>query len=187
MHPDFIEYVRILATSNKERGIPNVSATNGQFLADMILATSARTILELGTANGYSTLWLASAAQQNNGHVTTVDRDVRMIHETHRHIEDMGLAKVCTVVEQEVISYLDALDPSVRFDFVFIDAMKRETLEYFTRVYPHVAEHGVVIVDDVIKFRAKMEDFFGYIAREGIHATILPIDADDGVAMIVKQ
>ncbi len=172
--------------SARDRRIPTVSEENGRYLHDLVVATRATSILELGTANGYSTLWLGLATRPYGGTVTSIDRDTRMQEEACLHGAELGLGDTCIFIESEIIAYLDGLDPATRYDFIFIDAMKKETLEYFKRVYPLLREGGVIVVDDVIKFRVKMEDFFVYLAEQGIHATILPIDSDDGVAMIVK-
>ncbi|MFT4032532.1 MAG: hypothetical protein QM669_08930 [Siphonobacter sp.] len=52
----------------------NITADTGQFLSLLIKATQAKTILEVGTSNGYSTIWLADAAETTNGHVTTLEK-----------------------------------------------------------------------------------------------------------------
>src|SRR5713226_9824751 len=61
------------ATTERPRRMLNITRDTGSFLAVLVTATLARRVLEIGTSNGYSTLWLASAAQAIGGSVTTVE------------------------------------------------------------------------------------------------------------------
>ena len=61
------------ATCERPRRMLNITRDTGEFLAVLVCATLARRVLEIGTSNGYSTLWLASAARAVGGAVTTVE------------------------------------------------------------------------------------------------------------------
>jgi predicted O-methyltransferase YrrM len=61
------------ATAQRLRKMLNITRDSGEFLAVLVRATVARRVLEIGTSHGYSTLWLASAAQSIDGSVTTVE------------------------------------------------------------------------------------------------------------------
>src|SRR5205823_4960240 len=58
--------------TERARRMLNITPETGQFLAILVRATGARRILEIGTSNGYSTIWLAWAADETDGHVTTI-------------------------------------------------------------------------------------------------------------------
>ena len=73
------------------------------------------------------------------------------------------------------------------FDFIFIDGIKKSTLEFFQLCHPLLAPGGVIVVDDVIKFKNKMTDFYQYLAAQNQwHHTIHQLDADDGIMVIEK-
>ena len=61
------------AVSDGRERMLNITPATGEFLGVLVQATGARRILEVGTSNGYSTLWLAEAARVTGGHVTTVE------------------------------------------------------------------------------------------------------------------
>jgi predicted O-methyltransferase YrrM len=61
------------ATAERPRRMLNITRDTGELLSVLVQATSARCVLEIGTSNGYSTLWLASAARVTGGAVTTVE------------------------------------------------------------------------------------------------------------------
>lgn len=73
------------------------------------------------------------------------------------------------------------------FDFIFIDAGKKETLEHFRIVWPRLAADGMIVVDDVVKFREKMEDFYEFLEEQGILYEIQMTDPDDGIMLIEKS
>ena len=62
------------ATAERPRKMLNITRDTGEFLAVLVRAMLARRVLEIGTSNGYSTLWLASAARDITGSVTTVEK-----------------------------------------------------------------------------------------------------------------
>ena len=61
------------AMDERPRRMFNITRDTGEFLSVLVRATVARRVLEIGTSNGYSTLWLAEAAREINGAVTTVE------------------------------------------------------------------------------------------------------------------
>jgi len=73
------------------------------------------------------------------------------------------------------------------FDFAFIDARKKHTKEFLRITWSKVKKRGIIMVDDVIKFKEKMEGFYEYLEERGIVYNVLPIDADDGCMMIIKS
>ncbi len=74
----------------------------------------------------------------------------------------------------------------MRFDFIFIDALKSATLEHFKLCRPLLTPGGTIVVDDVVKWRSKMEDFYAYLEAESIRYEIVMTDPDDGI-MILKD
>ncbi len=151
------EVISLLAHLREERvqtKTPNVSDTTGQYLYDLICERQYRRILELGTANGYSTIYLAEAALQINGHVLTVEAKHPVYLQARNNLA--SYRHCVTQVHADAKEFCKTLSRET-FDFAFIDAGKKETLAYLTLVWPRVADDGVIIVDDVVKFGEKME------------------------------
>lgn len=73
------------------------------------------------------------------------------------------------------------------YDMIFIDGQKKRTVDFFHLAYPLLKTGGFFIVDDVIKFSGKMSSFYEFIEQQKIPHTILGIDEDDGVMLIVKN
>lgn len=73
------------------------------------------------------------------------------------------------------------------FDVIYIDAMKKEYLEYFILSLPKAKDDAIFIVDDVEKFREKMEDFYEYLEHHNIPYKLEKTDEDDSIMIIEKS
>lgn len=74
--------------------------------------------------------------------------------------------------------------PKERFDFIFIDGAFRMTREFFDLSRPLLSPNGLIILDDAIKYRWKMEGFHEYLEEQGIVYELVQTDEDDGVMII---
>ncbi|HWQ89188.1 MAG TPA: O-methyltransferase, partial [Desulfitobacteriaceae bacterium] len=128
--------------------IPIITPAVGNYLAALIQTSQARKILEIGTAIGYSTLWLARASAPGGGHITTIDLNRDRLGRALEYFQRAGLAARITALPGDARVILPALEG--KFDFIFIDAAKGEYLEYLELVYPLLQEGGLLVVDNVL-------------------------------------
>jgi predicted O-methyltransferase YrrM len=142
-------------TAERARRLLNVTPDTGAFLAAMVRATRARRILELGTSNGYSTVWLAEAAADTGGRVTTVEmlpEKAAMASETFARAE--GLAPVELLVEDAgtVLARSDA----GAWDLVFLDTDRERYAEWWPALRRALAPGGVLVVDNATSHPAEV-------------------------------
>lgn len=128
--------------------IPVVTPTVGNFLNLLVSMGNSQAILEIGTAIGYSTIWLARAAEKTGGHVTTIDMNKDRRARALIYFERAGIQNIVTALEGDARKILPTIDAT--FDFIFIDAAKGEYLEYLNLIYPLIAPGGVLVVDNVL-------------------------------------
>ena len=135
-------------------GLPpyNVAPNQGKLL--MLLAQShrARTILEIGTLGGYSTIWLARALPPD-GHLITLEADPKHAEVAHANIVRAGLADR---VEQRIGQASETLPQLAAeglgpFDLIFIDADKPSNPEYFTWALKLAQRGSLIIADNVVR------------------------------------
>ena len=135
-------------------GLPaiNVSPTQGKLLQVLARAQGARSILEVGTLGGYSTIWLARALPVD-GRLVTLE-----VEEKHADVARVNIAHagLSAVVELRLGSALDTLPELAAenrgpFDFVFIDADKPHISEYFRWAVELSRSGSLIIVDNVIR------------------------------------
>ncbi len=110
-----------LETDAAARRVPIVGPWEAQILALLARSIQARRILELGTATGYSAIWLATAVAEWDGHVTTVDQDPVRVREAQQNIDAAKLSGRIRIVQQTALPALQTL--SGPFDLIFNDIL----------------------------------------------------------------
>jgi caffeoyl-CoA O-methyltransferase len=132
------------------KGIPILDRDSGRVLA--ALAAGRRRIVEVGTAYGYSTLWLA-LGQPANGTIVTIDPDRTRTDLARGWWREAGIAdERITVVNAKALEAFAAGEPALAgpFDLVFIDALKPEYQAYFDALVPRLAPGALVVADNVL-------------------------------------
>lgn len=129
----------------------NVSPTQGKLLQLLAQIQGARTILEIGTLGGYSTIWLARALPAD-GHLITLEVNPKHAQVAESNIARAGLSQQ---VELRLGPGLDSLEQLIEqkwvFDFIFIDADKPNNPNYLTFALRLSHPGTVIVVDNVIR------------------------------------
>ncbi len=140
---------------------PNITREAAELLYTMAVQSRARSIVEIGAANGYSTIWLARAARETQGHVITMEWGKDRFAVLCDTIERSGLRDWITAYNADAKEVLKTLSEPV--DLVFIDAMAREYRTYLELLEPHVHTGSVIIADNTISHKEKLQDFLDYV------------------------
>jgi len=140
--------------ASAQAGLPAiaVSPNQGKLLAMLARLHGARSILELGTLGGYSTIWLARALAPG-GRLVTLELQADYAAVASANIERAGLSDVVEVrvgpAGEGMRGLIDAGEGP--FDLIFIDADKQSTPEYFTLALELSRPGGIVVVDNVVR------------------------------------
>src|SRR5439155_15662761 len=113
------------STTERPRRMLNITRDTGELLAVLVRATMARRVLEIGTSNGYSTLWLASAARAIGGAVTTVELSEYKIGLATANFARSGLARYISRPHEAAGRVLQRSADGA-FDVVFLDSERPE-------------------------------------------------------------
>src|SRR5262245_33668983 len=105
------------ATNARARRMLNITRDTGEFLAVLVRATAARRVLEIGTSNGYSTLWLAAGAREIDGAVVTVELAADKVALAAANFERSGLGPIIELVHDEAGRVLQRSEPDA-YDLV---------------------------------------------------------------------
>jgi caffeoyl-CoA O-methyltransferase len=146
------EFAAVEAEATRQ-GIPCIGPYEGQVLMTLAALAGARNILEIGTATGYSALWLARAAAERQGAVTTVERDGQRAAVARVNLARCGYAALATVVEGDGFAFLEGGTTS--FDFIFLDMVSAlEQLAQVDRLFAlcvqRLAPGGVLVSDNAL-------------------------------------
>ncbi len=183
LHPWVPEILEKMRQDRKKRWTPNISDDTGKYLYEYIRSHGYKDVLELWSANGYSTLYLADAVADRGGHVMSIEIQKESYEAAKEHL---GWFSHVTLIRSNILDFLPSLEDFL-FDCIFIDAKKTETLAYFRGVLPHLRTNGTIIIDDIVKYREKMEDFYDFLLKYHIAYEIVMTDEDDGIMVITHQ
>lgn len=117
--------------------------------------------------------------------IVTVDFSKPSYEAAIANVEAAGFSPMVEHVFSDAVAYVPTLADR-RFDAVFLDAEKRSTAKLFQMAWPLVKRGGWIAVDDVVKFKNKMEDFYAFLAESGIPYETVMTDPDDGVMVFRK-
>ncbi len=130
--------------------VPILDREAGRVLAALV--ADRRRICEVGTAIGYSTLWMA-LGQPADGHIVTIDPDTSRTAVARTHWRSAGIAdERIEVVNSPALDAFAAGTPALAgpFDLVFIDALKEEYAAYLDALLPRLAPGALVVADNVL-------------------------------------
>ncbi len=180
--------------AGRKDGIPIVRPDVGRLLRLLVMAMAPKRVLEIGTAIGFSTLWMATALPQG-GRIDTIDPDRARTDRARRYWLRAGVTDRVRVINEPALRVLPRLTPGI--EFAFIDAIKTEYSGYLDGLLPKMAPGGMITVDNVLwsgriaagehdentdALRAFNEHF---LRHEQLEATIVPLG--DGLAIGVVR
>lgn len=184
--PDQIERgENILNDPKKGERAWSVPRQTAEFLHKTILDHSFKSVLELGTSVGYSTVWMADALRQTNGRIDTIERSENKIPVALKNIKDCGFENLVSVRHGEIIEVLKHFsDEHRKFDFVFMDADRGHYHEYFPVIESMLEENAMIIADNAGNMNARMQPFLKLLADKKWEMEI--IDMDNGILVAKK-
>lgn len=135
----------------KDNNVPIMLSDGIEYLCNFILENNIKSILEIGTAIGYSAIRMALVNKEIN--ITTIERDKERYDLAINNIKDMNLDNRISVI------YGDAMDVEVDgiYDLIFIDASKGHSIDFFQKYSKYLSNNGVIITDN-LSFHGLVED-----------------------------
>ncbi len=118
----------------------------------------AGNILEIGTATGYSGLFLAQIANENSGFLTTIEIDEIRYGKAVENFKKLGLFEKNRMILGDALEEISKFDKNIKYDFIFIDASKGQYLKFFEMSYELLNENGIIFIDNLM--------FRGLVAME---------------------
>ncbi len=130
--------------------IPIIGPVVGELLNLLVQVTCSEKILELGTATGYSGIYLARALTHSNGRLVTIDNDAGKASRADANFKKAGVAQLVEIIVGEALEELAKMDE--QFDLIFIDVEK----EFYAGALPHcrrLLKRGGLLVADNVGFK----------------------------------
>jgi predicted O-methyltransferase YrrM len=147
-----LDVARGLVAENSRRDIDElllpIGPATAAVISTFIQESGARSILEVGTSYGYSTVWLAEAARATGGKVTTLELHARKADYARDQLEKAGLAAFVDFRVGDALETIEALPGP--FDFVLLDLWKDLYVASFRLIYPKLAEGALIVADNML-------------------------------------
>ena len=153
----------------------NITRDTGRLLWILVRAIGATRILEVGTSNGFSTIWLADAARSTGGHVATLELNPEKIALARANLIAAGLDSIVDIIAGRADETLPAL--AGPFDLVFLDADRPSYLTYLDMVVPKLRSGGILIADNVTSHAHELQD---YLRRVKSHPQLFTVTVPMG-------
>ena len=167
-----------------DKGQLSVSEEDGRFLRVLVATRSARSILEIGGASGYSAIWLGLGARESAGRVVTIEYDPQRAREAADNIRRAGMSDVVRVVAGDAFKEIPKLTGD--FDLVFLDAWKPDYKKFFDMVFPRMTAGGVFVAHNVVNKKSEMEPFLKTVQSHPALFTTIVSPSSEGMSVSYK-
>jgi predicted O-methyltransferase YrrM len=160
----------------------NISRDTGRLLWILVRAMGATRILEVGTSNAFSTVWLADAARSTGGRVITLELNPEKIALARANLATAGLDGSVEIIEGRAADTLAALPGP--FDVVFLDADRDSYLEYLELVIPKLRADGMLIADNAVSHADELQDYLRRVkSHPQLFAVTVPVGNGEEIAL----
>lgn len=159
--------------TDKTKKYLNITRDTGEFLSVLVKATSALNILEIGTSNGYSALWLASSLPES-GHLYTIECMESKVDAALENFKRAGLSSKITLLRGDVANELDNLP--FQFDMIFLDADRSQYLLLAEKLFGLLKPGGLIICDNALSHEGEFKEFVSWVKLQpDLSISIVPV------------
>jgi caffeoyl-CoA O-methyltransferase len=162
-----------------------VSEEDGRFLKVMVAASGAKRALEIGAAYGYSAIWIGLGLRETGGHLVTIEYDPVRAKELAENIRRAGLSDIVQVVAGDAFQQIPKVAGT--FDFVFLDAWKKDYKRFLDMVSPRLDKHGLFLAHNVVNKKSEMGDFLDAVQTQTAFWTTIVSPSGEGMSVSYKR
>lgn len=163
------------------RRMLNLEPDTARLVHILMRSSGARRVLEIGTSNGYSTIWLASAVAANGGRVTSIDASAEkqaMARENLRRAGLSGFVELVLGTAERIVKELNG-----PFDVVFFDADRKGAAANLKVLLPKLEARALLLADNVLSHPDEIAAYLEAVKKlEGFEHVVVPIGKGLSVA-----
>lgn len=169
----------------KDKGLLAVSEEDGRFLRLMVASKKAQRALEIGGASGYSAIWIGMGLRETGGRLVTIEYDPVRAKELADNIKRAGLSDIVQVLAGDAFQQIPKVTGT--FDFVFLDAWKKDYKRFFDMVFPRLDKGGLFLAHNVVNKKSEMGDFLDAIQKQPAVWTTIVSPSGEGMSVTLKR
>lgn len=159
---DYDEVLTSLRREAEKNNVPIIRQESAEFIKLLLLMNRPKKVLEIGTAVGFSAVFM-SRFLEDGAHITTIENYPPRIEQARRNISAAHADGVITLLEGDAMELLPTL--SEKYDFVFMDAAKGQYAAYLEAVMSLVKQGSIILCDNVLQDGDVLESRFAVARR----------------------
>jgi len=169
---------------NQRRGMMNIPVEDGRLLRVLTESIGAKHVVEIGTSNGYSGIWLCLALRTTGGKLTTCEIDARRAELARQNFKRAGFDQIVTLVEGDAHDEVTKLKEPI--DLLFLDADKGGYIDYLNKLLPLVRPGGLIVAHNMNPRQADPRYLEAVTTNPDLETIFLNMDAA-GVGVTLKK
>ena len=170
---------------NERDGMLNAPPEDGRLFRLLAESTGAKNVVEIGTSNGYSSIWFGLALRTTGGKLTTFEIDPKKVELARKNFVRAGLDSIITVVQGDAHKEVAKLKEPL--DLVFIDAEKEGYVDYLKTVLPLVRPGGLILAHNTTDSKKALEGYVKLVTTNPDLETIFLHEQDRGIGVTLKK
>jgi len=170
---------------NQRRGMMNVPEDDGKLLRKLVLEAGAKHVVEIGTSNGYSGIWICLALKATGGRLTTYEIDARRAGLARENFKRAGVDSIVTLVEGDAHKEITKLKGPI--DVVFLDADKSGYMDYLNKLLPLVRVGGKILAHNTTSHARGMKPYLDAVTTRPDLETVFMHKNRAGVGVTTKK
>ena len=165
----------------------NISRTTAEFLYNLIVTSQSKNVIEIGTSNGYSGIWLGKALKKTGGKLTTIEFFDKRLDIAKENFKQCGVFDIIDARQGDASTIIEYMPEDYKVDFAFVDACKKQYIDFFRLISPRMNVGGILACDNVISHAAKVQDFLEAInSNPDWENVVLPLPAGLSLAKKIR-
>ncbi|MBN2312827.1 MAG: O-methyltransferase [Sedimentisphaerales bacterium] len=165
--------------------ILSVPPEDGRVLRLLAEATNAKHVVEIGTSNGYASLWFCLALRTTGGKLTTFEIDPNRILLARENFKKAGVDQLVTIIEGDAHKKVTQLEKPI--DILFIDADKSGYFDYLNKLLPLVRPGGLILAHNTTDVAEPMQDYLKAVTTDPTLETIFLHEQECGIGVTLKK
>lgn len=160
---------------------------DAMLLRILVEARKAQRGVEVGSYKGFGAINMGIGFERSGGHLFTLEISPKTARQCRENLKAVGLEKTVTCITGDALKTLPELEGE--FDFVFLDALKRDYLKYFKAIEPKLVPGAVIVADNVIRSAKAMQDWLDYMEQSPDYEIVIiraSMEKKDGMAVCYK-
>ena len=169
----------------RPRRMLNITPDTGRLLWILVRLARPRRILEVGTSNAYSTIWLADAARTVGARVVTLEVSPDRVRQARENLTRAGVADVVEIVQGPARETLERLTGP--FEIVFLDADRASYLDYLEAILPRMPGEALLVADNVVSHRGELADYLARVESDpDLFSVTVPVGKGEEISLKLR-